>query len=148
MSNSENIKSSNFFSNIINVFKKLFTKKSNINKEIKEEVKEEKNKLINYQTINKSERNVEQDFKQNEINKEFNKEFEAAEIELPHQRGIITIIKNSFILLYSILEMIANNENPIPYIFSSADTHFHFTTLLFIFGVILVIINKFNLFLH
>ena len=129
---------SDFFYNAYISFINLFKSK----KVIQEEKQQIKSKITNYQTINKSDRDVEKDFKQNQLNQEFNKEFEAAEIRLPHQRNIFQIIKRSFSLLYDILEMLVNGENPYYYIFSSPDNHFHFATLILLIGLIIFAIYK------
>ena len=44
-------------------------------------------------------------------------------------------------LFFKIMEMVLNKQNPLPYIFKSNERHLHFSLLLLLFGVILLLIS-------
>jgi len=62
--------------------------------------------------------------------------------KLPHKRPVEDVIVNIRDLFYTILEMLIDKKNPIPWIFSSPDRHFAFAVLLIIIGTLLLLFSN------
>ena len=61
-------------------------------------------------------------------------------ILLPHKQNIEYIILNIRDMIFIIIEMLENQKNPIPYIFSSDRRIFIFSLLLIIFGTLMLLL--------
>ena len=62
--------------------------------------------------------------------------------KLPHKKPVEDVIINMRDMFYTILEMLVDKQNPIPYIFSSPDRHFAFACLLIIIGTLLLLFSN------
>ena len=63
--------------------------------------------------------------------------------QLPHQKPVGLIIKDTQLLIVKIFNMISEGNNPIPILFSSLDNHFSIT--IFIIGIALLLLFLNNL---
>jgi hypothetical protein len=61
---------------------------------------------------------------------------------LPHKQPIEFIILNIRELFFQILNLIEDNQNPIPYIFTSEKRQFSFALFLIIFGTLLLLLSS------
>lgn len=61
---------------------------------------------------------------------------------LPHQRSMEEIIMSMRELFFSVLEMLIDKQNPIPYIFSSDIREFSFALFLIIIGSMLLLFSN------
>lgn len=112
-------------------------------------------------TTNKSDRELGSKFDINQFNKKFSDNEDKIKQEnvinkskdivrndeiiynkLPHQKPIEDVIINIRELFYKILEMLLDKENPIPYIFSSADRQFAFSILIIVIGALLLLFSN------
>lgn len=62
--------------------------------------------------------------------------------KLPHKKPVEDVIINMRDLFYTILEMLIDKQNPVPYIFSSPDRHFAFACLLIFIGTLLLFFSN------
>jgi hypothetical protein len=67
---------------------------------------------------------------------------ETINTKLPHKKPIEDVIVNIRVLFYTIIEMIIDKKNPIPYIFSTPDRHFAFAILLIIIGTMMLLFSN------
>jgi hypothetical protein len=112
-------------------------------------------------TTNKSDRELGSKFDINQFNKKFSDNEDKIKQEnvinkskdiirndeiiynkLPHQKPIEDVIINIRELFYKILEMLLDKENPIPYIFASADRQFAFSILIIVIGTLLLLFSN------
>jgi hypothetical protein len=77
----------------------------------------------------------------NNLEKNLNEEDIEEYMELPHKEPIENIIINIRDLFFQILDIIENNNNPIPFIFSSDKRQFCFALFLIIFGTLLLLLS-------
>ena len=64
------------------------------------------------------------------------------DIKLPHQKSTDENINTIYYLFIKIIKIIMVGKNPIPYIFSSADTIFGFIFILLIFFILIILFYK------
>ena len=106
-------------------------------------------------TTNKSNRDLDTKFNQVKFNKDFedadmkgnqyNPDLEKADeiisSKLPHERSIEDIIIIMRDMIYKLLDLLINKQNPIKYINSSPDKQFTFALILIFFGTILLLLS-------
>jgi len=63
-------------------------------------------------------------------------------VTLPHKEPVEKIILDIRDLFFQILNILENQENPIPYIFSSDKRQFSFALFLIIFGTLLLLLSS------
>ena len=112
-------------------------------------------------TTNKSDRNVDQKFQQVEFHKAYeeettreilNREFKNSDNNkyndeiiyklLPHQKPIEEIIVNMREVFFTIIDILIDLDNPIPYIRSTPDRFFAFALLLILIGTLLLLFSN------
>jgi hypothetical protein len=110
-------------------------------------------------SVNKSYRDVNMQFDQKQFNKNFEEAIikeqkvkseekdleyvdETVNIILPHMKPIEDIIITIRELLYRILELLIDKQNPIPYIMSTPDRIFAFTVLILVIGSVLLLLSN------
>lgn len=104
-------------------------------------------------TTNKSNRDLDTKFNKIQFNKDFDedtkikynpdleKDDEIISSKLPHERTIQDIVIITRDMIYKILELLINKQNPLPYIYSSPDKQFTFALVLIIIGTLLLLLS-------
>ena len=112
-------------------------------------------------TTNKSDRILGNSFNINDFNKKFDENEKKIKEEyvinksddikrndeiiydkLPHKKPIEDIIIDIRDLIYKIMDMLIDKENPVPYIFSSPDREFAFIIFVIIIGTLLLLFSN------
>ena len=68
--------------------------------------------------------------------------FDEDIIILPHKQPFEKIIIDMRDLIFKILEILEDRENPIPFIFANEERRFHFSIILILFGCLFLLLSS------
>lgn len=68
--------------------------------------------------------------------------FDEDIIILPHKQSFEKIIIDMRDLIFKILEILEDRENPIPFIFANEERRFHFSIILILFGCLFLLLSS------